>query len=119
MPTAPVEYIPDETMHKSLDRDFDVPAQALFHTMFGDMSPLFHALYEERRAQSESSDTSSRAETNRILTSSCGKDIDQGAWAKLEDGKMRRRFAYNVGYIDIWGTHKISLTTDLFMLRGC
>ncbi|TGZ85203.1 hypothetical protein EX30DRAFT_326197 [Ascodesmis nigricans] len=90
IPTAPVEHTPGNKMELSLEREFDVPAQALFHTLFGDMSPLFQALYEERRAQ----------------------NIDQGAWVKLEDGRMRRRFAYNMGYIDIWGRNRTADVED-------
>lgn len=50
-PTEPVTYVPPSMDKMSLEREFDLPAKALFHVMFGDKSVVFQRLYQGRRAQ--------------------------------------------------------------------
>lgn len=54
-PSEPVTFIPVGMDKMALEREFDIPAKALFHIMFGDKSVVFQRLYQERRAQGDTS----------------------------------------------------------------
>lgn len=51
LPSTPVLYEPEGMTKKSLEQEFSISPQALFHVMFGELSPLFQTLYAQRRAQ--------------------------------------------------------------------
>lgn len=50
-PSNPIELVPTGMDKKSLEREFDVPAKALFHVLFGDKSIVYQRLYQGYRAQ--------------------------------------------------------------------
>ena len=54
-PSEPVTFVPVGMDKMALEREFDIPAKALFHIMFGDRSVVFQRLYQERRAQGDTS----------------------------------------------------------------
>jgi hypothetical protein len=51
LPAQPVVYEPKGMNRIAVNRQFDVSPKALFHVMFGDKSPVFQLLYNERSAQ--------------------------------------------------------------------
>ncbi|KAF8458342.1 hypothetical protein BGX38DRAFT_1265089 [Terfezia claveryi] len=77
-PAEPVTFVPPSMDKISLEREFDLPAKALFHAMFGDRSVVFQRLYQGRRAQS----------------------IYQGPWFSLDSGRMKRDLTYEIEHQD-------------------
>ena len=92
LPANPVEYEPEGMTRKSHEREFDISPQALFHVMFGDLSPLFQALYAQRQAQ----------------------DVQQGHWTETEEmpKKLRRTFSFRVNFFDFLGRSRRADVVD-------
>ena len=65
-----------------MEREFDVSPKALFHVMFGDKSALWQLLQHERRA----------------------RNLKQGPWINLGEGRMRRDFEFDIPYNTLFGS---------------
>ena len=73
LPAQPVKYTPPGNLRLAVEKEFDISAKALFHVMFGDKSLLWQILHRERR----------------------GKNISQGPWLSLGEGRLRRDIAFD------------------------
>ena len=89
LPSHAVIYEP-EGMVLATERNFEISAKACFHVLFGDKSFVFPKLYFERRA----------------------KEIAQGPWAPIDQGRMRREFHFQVDYTDMLGRSKTADVED-------
>ncbi|KAI5792415.1 hypothetical protein DFH27DRAFT_516942 [Peziza echinospora] len=89
-PSEPVTYVPPGVNKKALEKEFDVSAKALFHVMFGDKSVLFRSLYHQQRA----------------------RDIYQGPWFRLDNGRMKRDFTYEIENTDLLRRAKRTTVVD-------
>lgn len=90
LPSHPVVYEPENMKEMAAERHFEISAKACFHVLFGDKSFVFPKLYFEHRA----------------------KQITQGPWTLVDQGKMRREFHFQVDYSDIIGRSKTSNIHD-------
>ncbi|KAF8477230.1 hypothetical protein BDZ91DRAFT_708883 [Kalaharituber pfeilii] len=89
-PENPVTYTPERMKKKSLEREFDVPAKALFHVMFGCKAVVFQRLYQGRRAQ----------------------DIYQGPWFRLGGGRLKRDLTYEIENKDFFRRARRTTVVD-------
>lgn len=89
-PTHPVIYEPDDMKELAAERHFEISAKSCFHVMFGDKSFVFPKLYFEHRA----------------------KEISQGPWMLIDQGRMRRSFQFMVEYKDVLGRSKTAEVND-------
>jgi len=80
----------------SLEREFELPAKALFHVMFGDKSVAFQRLYQGRRAQCEQTLSSFMFE----IANSIPAAIYQGPWFSLDSGRVKRDLTYEIEHQD-------------------
>ena len=81
LPAQPVKYGPPGNLPLAAEREFDVSPKALFHVMFGDKSALWQLLQHERRA----------------------RNVKQGPWMDLGEGRMRRDFEFEIPSTNIFG----------------
>ncbi|EHY56107.1 SNF1-interacting protein [Exophiala dermatitidis] len=81
LPAQPVRYVPPGNLRLAVEREFDISAKALFHVMFGDKSALWQLLQHERRA----------------------KNLSQGPWLSLGEGRLRREFAFDIPVTNMLG----------------
>ncbi|KAJ9608008.1 SNF1-interacting protein [Cladophialophora chaetospira] len=81
LPAQPVNYIPPGNLRLAVEKEFDISAKALFHVMFGDKSILWQLLHRERRA----------------------KNISQGPWLSLGEGRLRRQLAFDTPTVNLLG----------------
>lgn len=89
-PTHPIVYEPEDMKELAAERQFEISAKSCFHVLFGDKSFIFPKLYFEHRA----------------------KQISQGPWSLIDQGRMGRSFQFNVEYKDVLGRSKTSEVTD-------
>ncbi|KFA63488.1 hypothetical protein S40285_00326 [Stachybotrys chlorohalonatus IBT 40285] len=89
LPEHPVIYEPEDMDEAAAERHFEISAKACFHVLFGDKSFVFPKLYFERRA----------------------KQIAQGPWVLVDQGRMRREFQFTVDHKDMLGRSK-SVSVD-------
>jgi hypothetical protein len=68
LPSTPVVYEPEGMTKKSLEQEFAISPQALFHVMFGELSPLFQTLYAQRRAQGNTETLSGRFPPTHVIS---------------------------------------------------
>lgn len=90
LPTHPVVYEPEDMKDVATERHFEISAKSCFHVLFGDKSFVFPKLYFEHRA----------------------KQIAQGPWVLIDQGRMRREFQFKVEYRDVLGRSKTAEVTD-------
>nr|KAK5438293.1 SNF1-interacting protein [Exophiala xenobiotica] len=90
LPAQPVNYVPPGNLQLAVDKEFDISAKALFHVMFGDKSALWQLLQHERRA----------------------KNLNQGPWLALGEGRLRREFAFDIPNTNILGQETWSQVRD-------
>lgn len=81
LPAQPVNYVPPGDLRLAVEKEFDISAKALFHVMFGDKSALWQLLQHERRA----------------------KNLNQGPWLSLGEGRLRREFAFDIPTTSVLG----------------
>ena len=81
LPAQPVKYTPPGNLALAIEREFDVSPKALFHVMFGDRSALWQLLQHERRA----------------------RNMRQGPWIALGEGRLRRDFDFDIPYATMFG----------------
>ena len=81
LPAQPVKYTPPGDLALAVEREFDVSPKALFHLMFGDKSALWQLLQHERRA----------------------RNLKQGPWINLGEGRLRRDFEFEIPYTSMFG----------------
>lgn len=81
LPAQPVKYTPPGSLALAVEREFDVSPKALFHLMFGDKSALWQLLQHERRA----------------------RNLKQGPWINLGEGRLRRDFQFDIPYTPLFG----------------
>ncbi|KEF52861.1 uncharacterized protein A1O9_11278 [Exophiala aquamarina CBS 119918] len=74
LPAQPVKYVPAGNLRLTVEREYDISAKALFHVVFGDKSALWQLLQHERRA----------------------RNLTQGPWLNLSEGRLRREFAFDI-----------------------
>lgn len=74
LPAHPVVHVPPGNLGLAVEKEFDISAKALFHVMFGDKSALWQLLQHERRA----------------------RNLSQGPWLSLGEGRLRREFAFDI-----------------------
>ncbi|POS88136.1 hypothetical protein EPUL_000282 [Erysiphe pulchra] len=87
LPSHQVNYEPLDIKLKVAERQFNISSKALFHVIFGDNSDIFQKFYYQRGA----------------------KDIVQGPWFSLEDGRMRREFHFQSSFSNLFQTQEISI----------
>ncbi|KAL6251266.1 SNF1-interacting protein [Rhinocladiella similis] len=90
LPAQPVKYVPPGNLKLAVDKEFDISAKALFHVMFGDKSALWQLLQHERRA----------------------KNLNQGPWLSLGEGRLRREFAFDIPTTNFIGQETWSNVRD-------
>ncbi|CEJ89257.1 hypothetical protein VHEMI05111 [[Torrubiella] hemipterigena] len=90
LPSHPVIFEPEDMKEMAAERHFEISAKACFHVLFGDKSFVFPKLYFEHRA----------------------KQITQGPWILVDQGKMRRDFQFKVEYADMLGRSKTANVND-------
>ncbi|KAK4940031.1 SNF1-interacting protein [Elasticomyces elasticus] len=81
LPAQPVKYVPTGNLRLATEKEFDISAKALFHVMFGDKTAIWQLLQHERRA----------------------KNLNQGPWLSLGEGRLRREFAFDIPTTTILG----------------
>ena len=81
LPAQPVHYTPPGNLALAVEREFDVSPKTLFHVMFGDKSALWQLLQHERRA----------------------RNLKQGPWLPLGEGRLRRDFEFEIPYTALFG----------------
>lgn len=90
LPAQPVKYVPPGNLRLAVEKEFDISAKALFHVMFGDMSMLWQLLHRERRA----------------------KNISQGPWMSLGEGRLRREFTFDIPTRTLFGGESYAQVRD-------
>lgn len=90
LPAQPVKYIPPGNLSLASEKEFDVSPKALFHVMFGDRSAIWQLLQHEKHA----------------------RNLKQGPWADLGEGRLRREFEYEVTASSIFGKEYNSEVVD-------
>ncbi|KIW67187.1 hypothetical protein PV04_06456 [Phialophora macrospora] len=90
LPALPVKYTPPGNLRLAVEREFDISAKALFHVMFGDKSILWQLLHRERRA----------------------KNISQGPWLSLGEGRFRRELAFDSPATTLLGPESYARVQD-------
>ncbi len=90
LPAQPVNYTPPGNLRLAAEREFDISAKALFHVMFGDKSILWQLLHRERRA----------------------KNISQGPWLGLGEGRLRREIAFDTPTKTLFGQESYAQVRD-------
>jgi hypothetical protein len=90
LPAQPVKYVPPGNIQLAVEREFDISAKALFHLMFGDKSILWQLLHRERRA----------------------KNIAQGPWTTLSEGRLRREITFDTPTKNILGQDSFTQVRD-------
>ncbi|RKF62225.1 putative PH domain-containing protein C19A8.02 [Erysiphe neolycopersici] len=87
LPSQPVNYEPLDIQLKVAERQFNISPKALFHVTFGDNSHIFQNFYYQRGA----------------------KNISQGAWLPIEEGRMKREFHFQISRSNLFQTQLISI----------
>ena len=82
LPAQAVKYTPPGNLVLAAEREFDVSPKALFHIMFGDKSAMWQLLQHERQA----------------------RNLKQGPWMNLGEGRLRRDFAFEIPSTTIFGS---------------
>lgn len=90
LPAQPVKYAPPGNLRVAVEKEFDISAKALFHVMFGDKSALWQLLQHERRA----------------------KNLTQGPWLNLGEGRLQRKFAFDIPAKNMFGQEYYSQVRD-------
>ena len=90
LPAQPVNYTPAGNLHLASEKLFDVSPKALFHVLFGDKSAVWQLLQHERRA----------------------RDLKQGPWINLGEGRLRRDFEFNISTLDALGRTQLADVRD-------
>lgn len=90
LPAQPVNYTPAGNLQLAVEKVFDVSAKALFHLMFGDKSALWQLLQHERRA----------------------RNLQQGPWINMGEGRLRRDFAFDIPYSTAVGVDRMIQVHD-------
>ncbi|ETI22403.1 hypothetical protein G647_06478 [Cladophialophora carrionii CBS 160.54] len=90
LPALPVKYAPPGNLRLAVEKEFDISAKALFHVMFGDKSILWQLLHRERRA----------------------KNISQGPWLSLGEGRFRRELTFNSPTVSLLGRESYAWVRD-------
>ncbi|EXJ82043.1 hypothetical protein A1O1_08111 [Capronia coronata CBS 617.96] len=90
LPAHPVKYVPPGNLRLAEEREFDISAKALFHVMFGDKSALWQLLQHERRA----------------------KNLCQGPWLSMGEGRLRREFAFDIPTTNLFGQESYTQARD-------
>lgn len=90
LPAQPVKYVPPGNLRLAVEREFDISAKALFHVMFGDKSALWQLLQHERRA----------------------KNLSQGPWLSLGEGRLRREFVFDIPVPNVFGQASYTQVRD-------
>jgi hypothetical protein len=90
LPAQPVKYTPPGNLTQAAEREFDVSPKALFHVMFGDRSALWQLLQHEKQA----------------------RNLRQGPWLELGEGRMRRDFEYDISSTNALGVHNTTQVRD-------
>ncbi|KAF3769934.1 hypothetical protein M406DRAFT_35682 [Cryphonectria parasitica EP155] len=91
LPAHPVVYEPEGMGAPVEERSFELSSKGCFHVLFGDKSFIFPKLYFERRA----------------------KEIAQGPWELMDQGKMSREFKFKVGTFGIVAYAKKNAEKDV------
>ncbi|KAK2739871.1 SNF1-interacting protein [Myotisia sp. PD_48] len=81
LPTQPVVYEPQGSLHVAAEKYFNLSPKALFLVLFGDKSPVWQLLQHQRRA----------------------KNINQSAWKPQKSHHLRRELKYQIELTDIFG----------------
>lgn len=90
LPSRPIEYVPQGSLHVAVEKQFSISPKALFHVLFGDKSAVWQLLYHERHAQG----------------------IKQGPWVSLDKGHLGRDFEYEVDAADLLGRVEVAKVSD-------
>ena len=90
LPAQPVNYIPPGNLTLAAEREFDISPKALFHVMFGDRSALWQLLQHEKHA----------------------RNLKQGPWTDLGEGRLRRDFGYEVTTSNVFGQESATSVLD-------
>ena len=94
LPAQPVKYVPPGNLRLAVEKEYDISAKALFHVMFGDKSILWQLLHRERRA----------------------KNISQGPWVSLTEGRLRREIVFDSPTINLLGQESYAQIRDYQMV---
>ncbi|KPI44724.1 putative PH domain-containing protein [Cyphellophora attinorum] len=90
LPAQPVKYTPPGNLTLAAEREFDVSPKALFHVMFGDRSALWQLLQHEKHA----------------------RNLKQGPWTEVGEGRLRRDFEYQVTTANLFGRESATTVRD-------
>lgn len=90
LPAQPVRYVPAGNLRLTVEKEFDISAKALFHVIFGDKSALWQLLQHERQA----------------------RNLTQGPWLTLGEGRLRREFAFDVPTKTLLGGERLIQVRD-------
>lgn len=90
LPAQPVKYVPAGNLRLTVEKEFDISAKALFHVIFGDKSALWQLLQHERQA----------------------RNLTQGPWLNLGEGRLRREFAFDIPTKNLWGGESLIQVRD-------